>query len=79
MAFTIAVSGTTHTVDVDADTPLLLVLLRIEYEPSSGCFAFSDMLGLTGTKFGCASRSAAHVARRRGAGAVLRDADREDR
>ena len=33
------VNGRTHTVDVDADTPLLWVL--------------RDTLGLTGTKFGC--------------------------
>ena len=39
MTFTISVNGTSHTVDVDADTPLLWVL--------------RDVLGLTGTKFGC--------------------------
>jgi isoquinoline 1-oxidoreductase subunit alpha len=39
MTFTIAVNGTSHTVDVDGDTPLLWVL--------------RDVLGLTGTKFGC--------------------------
>jgi isoquinoline 1-oxidoreductase alpha subunit len=39
MAFTIRVNGTTHSVDVDGDTPLLWVL--------------RDTLGLTGTKFGC--------------------------
>jgi isoquinoline 1-oxidoreductase subunit alpha len=39
MAFAIIVNGTTHDVDVDGDTPLLWVL--------------RDMLGLTGTKFGC--------------------------
>lgn len=39
MAFTIQVNGTTHDVDVDADTPLLWVL--------------RDVLGMTGTKFGC--------------------------
>ena len=39
MAFTINVNGTTHTVDVDDDTPLLWVL--------------RDVLGMTGTKFGC--------------------------
>src|SRR5262245_35477634 len=39
MAFTINVNGTAHTVDVDGDTPLLWVL--------------RDVLGLTGTKFGC--------------------------
>lgn len=39
MAFTIKVNGKTHGVDVDADTPLLWVL--------------RDVLGLTGTKFGC--------------------------
>jgi isoquinoline 1-oxidoreductase alpha subunit len=39
MAFTIKVNGKTHTVDVDGDTPLLWVL--------------RDVLGMTGTKFGC--------------------------
>ena len=39
MAFEIKVNGTTHSVDVDSDTPLLWVL--------------RDVLGMTGTKFGC--------------------------
>src|SRR5499425_956976 len=39
MAITLSVNGASHTVDVDADTPLLWVL--------------RDHLGLTGTKFGC--------------------------
>ena len=39
MAFTIKVNGITHSVDVDSDTPLLWVL--------------RDVLGMTGTKFGC--------------------------
>jgi isoquinoline 1-oxidoreductase alpha subunit len=39
MAFTIQVNGKTHSVDVDGDTPLLWVL--------------RDVLGMTGTKFGC--------------------------
>src|SRR5213082_2974673 len=39
MAFTIKVNGNTHDVDVDDDTPLFWVL--------------RDVLGLTGTKFGC--------------------------
>ena len=39
MPFTIKVNGTTHSVDVDGDTPLLWVL--------------RDVLGMTGTKFGC--------------------------
>jgi isoquinoline 1-oxidoreductase subunit alpha len=39
MVFTIKVNGDAHTVDVDGDTPLLWVL--------------RDVLGLTGTKFGC--------------------------
>jgi isoquinoline 1-oxidoreductase subunit alpha len=39
MAFTIRVNGSTHSVDVDGDTPLLWVL--------------RDVLGMTGTKFGC--------------------------
>ena len=39
MAFTLKVNGTAHSVDVDADTPLLWVL--------------RDVLGMAGTKFGC--------------------------
>jgi isoquinoline 1-oxidoreductase alpha subunit len=39
MVFTIKVNGDTHRVDVDGDTPLLWVL--------------RDVLGMTGTKFGC--------------------------
>ena len=39
MAFTITVNGKTHSVDVDDDTPMLWVL--------------RDVLGMTGTKFGC--------------------------
>ena len=39
MAFAIKVNGTTHMVDVDGDTPLPWVL--------------RDVLGMTGTKFGC--------------------------
>ena len=39
MAFTIKINGTRHDVDVDGDTPLLWVL--------------RDVLGMTGTKFGC--------------------------
>jgi len=39
MSFTIQVNGAAHTVDVDADTPLLWVL--------------RDVLGMSGTKFGC--------------------------
>jgi isoquinoline 1-oxidoreductase subunit alpha len=39
MAFTIKINGVDHTVDVDGDTPLLWVL--------------RDVLGMTGTKFGC--------------------------
>ena len=39
MAFAIKVNGIDHTVDVDGDTPLLWVL--------------RDVLGMTGTKFGC--------------------------
>jgi isoquinoline 1-oxidoreductase subunit alpha len=39
MAFVIKVNGTTHSVDVDGDTPLLWVL--------------RDVLAMTGTKFGC--------------------------
>jgi isoquinoline 1-oxidoreductase alpha subunit len=39
MAFAIKVNGTTHNIDADGDTPLLWVL--------------RDVLGMTGTKFGC--------------------------
>src|SRR5262245_58279415 len=39
MAFMLKINGTPHEVDVDGDTPLLWVLL--------------DVLGMTGTKFGC--------------------------
>src|SRR5258708_8116110 len=39
MPFTIEVNGTPHSVDVDGDAPLLWVL--------------RDVLGMTGTKFGC--------------------------
>jgi isoquinoline 1-oxidoreductase alpha subunit len=39
MAFKITVNGAEHRVDVDGDTPLLWVL--------------RDVLGMTGTKFGC--------------------------
>jgi isoquinoline 1-oxidoreductase alpha subunit len=39
MPFIIKVNGTPHSVDVDDDTPLLWVL--------------RDLLGMTGTKFGC--------------------------
>src|ERR1700686_1677660 len=39
MATTIKINGVNRTVDVDGDTPLLWVL--------------RDVLGMTGTKFGC--------------------------
>ncbi len=39
MAFNIKINGKTHSVDVDGDTPVLWVL--------------RDVLGMTGTKFGC--------------------------
>jgi len=39
MALTININGTAHSIDVDGDTPLLWVL--------------RDVLGMTGTKFGC--------------------------
>src|SRR5262249_31930479 len=39
MAFTLKINGKTQSVDVDGDTPLLWVL--------------RDVLGMTGTKFGC--------------------------
>src|SRR5260370_16193145 len=39
MAFQLTINGDRHSVDVDGDTPLLWVL--------------RDLLGMTGTKFGC--------------------------
>lgn len=39
MSYTIQVNGTSHTVEAEADTPLLWVL--------------RELLGMTGTKFGC--------------------------
>jgi isoquinoline 1-oxidoreductase subunit alpha len=39
MPFTVKINGTVHSIDVDGDTPLLWVL--------------RDVLGMTGTKFGC--------------------------
>jgi isoquinoline 1-oxidoreductase alpha subunit len=39
MAYTIRINGKTYSIDVDGDTPLLWVL--------------RDVLGMTGTKFGC--------------------------
>ncbi|MGQ9372081.1 (2Fe-2S)-binding protein [Azospirillum sp. ST 5-10] len=39
MPYALTVNGTTHAIDVDGDTPLLWVL--------------RDVIGLTGTKFGC--------------------------
>ena len=39
MAYTLKINGADHTVDVDGETPLLWVL--------------RDVLGMTGTKFGC--------------------------
>ena len=39
MPHTIKINGTAHNVDVEGDTPLLWVL--------------RDVLGMTGTKFGC--------------------------
>jgi hypothetical protein len=39
LAFTLTINGTPHEVDFDGDTPLLWVL--------------RDVLGMTGTKFGC--------------------------
>ncbi|TXR46506.1 (2Fe-2S)-binding protein [Phyllobacterium endophyticum] len=39
MAYTLKINGTAHDVDVDDDTPLLWVI--------------RDVLGMTGTKFGC--------------------------
>ncbi len=39
MAYTIRINGVDHAIDVEGDTPLL--------------WALRDVLGLTGTKFGC--------------------------
>ncbi|MDR6632253.1 isoquinoline 1-oxidoreductase alpha subunit [Phyllobacterium sp. 1468] len=39
MAYSLKINGTAHSVDVDDDTPLLWVI--------------RDVLGMTGTKFGC--------------------------
>ncbi|MBB3144429.1 isoquinoline 1-oxidoreductase alpha subunit [Phyllobacterium trifolii] len=39
MAYNLKINGTAHSVDVDDDTPLLWVI--------------RDVLGMTGTKFGC--------------------------
>ena len=39
MAITLRINGTSHSVDVDSETPLLWVI--------------RDSIGLTGTKFGC--------------------------
>jgi isoquinoline 1-oxidoreductase subunit alpha len=39
MPYTLKVNGAAHTVDVDGDTPVL--------------WALRDVLGMTGTKFGC--------------------------
>jgi len=39
MAFTININGSGHSIDADGDTPLLWIL--------------RDVLGMTGTKFGC--------------------------
>jgi isoquinoline 1-oxidoreductase subunit alpha len=47
VAYTIKVNTVDHTVDVDGDTPLLWVL--------------RDVLGMTGTKFGCGKAYAARV------------------
>jgi hypothetical protein len=47
MRFQIAVNGIDRSVDVDGDTPLLWVL--------------RDVLGMTGTKFGCGMALAPHV------------------
>ena len=44
MAFMLKINGTPHEVDVDGGTPLLWVL--------------RDVLGMTGTKFGCGQATA---------------------
>ena len=66
MAFAIKVNGTTHSVDVDGDTPLLWVL--------------RDVLGMTGTKFGCGmALCGACTVQIDGAAALLRHSDRQRR
>jgi isoquinoline 1-oxidoreductase subunit alpha len=47
MAFMLKINGTPHEVDVDGDTPLLWVL--------------RDVLGMTGTKFGCGREALLHI------------------
>ena len=63
MAFTISVNGKTHSVDVDDDTPMLWVL--------------RDVLGMTGTKFGCGLGAVrrVHDPSRWQAGALMHHAD----
>lgn len=66
MAFTLKINGTPHEVDVDGDTPLLWVL--------------RDVLGMTGTKLGCAAQGlcgAYHRASRRPAGSLLPNSGRQ--
>ncbi len=53
VAFAINVNGNSHSVDVDGDTPLLWVL--------------RDVLGMTGTKFGCGMALCGGVARQQAA------------
>lgn len=67
MAFTLKINGTPHEVDVDGDTPLLWVL--------------RDVLGMTGTKFGCGQGlcGAYHRASRRPAGSLLPNSGRQYR
>ena len=65
MAFTLKINGTPHEVDVDGDIPLLWVL--------------RNMLGMTGTKFGCGYTQCLHRACRRRGDAVLHHQGRQHR
>jgi isoquinoline 1-oxidoreductase alpha subunit len=63
MAFRLKITGTPHEVDVDGDTTLLWLL--------------RDVLGMTGTKFGCGQAvRRLHRASRRQGGPLLPDAGR---
>ena len=67
MSMTLAINGEAHEIDVAPDTPLL--------------WALRDVIGLTGTKFGCGMRSMRrmHGADRRRCGPLLSVAGRRDR
>jgi hypothetical protein len=65
MPFSIKINGQTRRVDVDDDTPILWVL--------------RDVLGLTGTKFGCGAARSLYRPCRRRAGPILHHARRQHR